>query len=62
MPKIDFKCPLCNHRFTRVVLRGEEGAASACPECGRSVKPEAQRPESLFDGIAGFSTLSKDTN
>lgn len=62
MPAVDFRCRHCHHRFTRVVLRGEETAAVPCPECGRRASPEALRVESLFDGIAGFSSLSKDTN
>jgi hypothetical protein len=45
-----------------VVLRGEEDRPANCPHCkAREVKP-AQGPESLFDGIAGFSSLAKDTS
>ncbi|MFH1983829.1 MAG: hypothetical protein ABIL58_18465 [Pseudomonadota bacterium] len=62
MPAVDFWCRFCNRRFTRVALLGDDDAPSRCPECGRPVPPEALRSKSLFDGIAGFSALSKDTN
>lgn len=62
MPKIDYTCPHCDRSFQRVVLRGEEDHPAVCPHCkARDVKP-AKGPESLFDGIASFSTLAKDTS
>jgi len=62
MPTVDFACPDCRRRFERVVLRGEQDEPSACPGCGRLVFPATVGVDPLFDGIAGFSRLSKDTN
>ena len=63
MPTIDYTCQHCGHRFTRVALRGEEAPPLPCPQCRT---PAAARPAkdaaSLFDGIAPFSSLAKDTN
>jgi hypothetical protein len=50
------------HRFTQTVMRGEENNSLPCPECDHTAMPDPVRPKSIFDGIAGFSTLSKDTN
>ncbi len=62
MPTIDYTCAHCGRSFQRVVLRGEEDRPATCPHCkARDAKP-AQGPESLFDGIAGFSSLAKDTS
>jgi len=62
MPTIDYTCPHCGRSFQRVVLRGEEGRPATCPHCkARDAKP-SKGAESLFDGIAGFSSLAKDTS
>ena len=62
MPNVEYHCRQCGRTFQRVVLRGEENRPAACPHCkARDAKP-AKVAESLFDGIASFSTLAKDTN
>lgn len=62
MPTCDYHCRLCDHRFTRVVMRGEACPAAPCPVCGQPVAPTPLRSTPLFDGIAGFSDLARDTN
>ncbi|MEJ2641118.1 MAG: zinc ribbon domain-containing protein [Desulfosarcinaceae bacterium] len=62
MPSIDYTCPQCGHRFKRVVMRGDPVEAAPCPECGRSAVKPGKGPETLFEGIAGFSKLAGDTN
>ena len=62
MPAIEYTCRHCMHRFTQTVMRGEENNSLPCPECDHTAMPDPVRPKSIFDGIAGFSTLSKDTN
>ena len=62
MPKVDYICPRCCHRFERVVLRGEKIDPAPCPRCqAPRVKP-SRGPAGLFDGIAPFSRLNTDTN
>ena len=62
MPTIDYSCPCCGHSFKRVTLRGEMPPPAVCPRCkAPDVKP-LQGPAGLFDGIAPFSDLAKDTN
>jgi putative FmdB family regulatory protein len=62
MPIIEYKCPHCGHSFNRMILKGDEPGSETCPECHRGkVKPPTQYPR-LFEGIANFSTLAKDTN
>ncbi len=63
MPKIEFRCKTCGHSFERLVLRGDEQKTFPCPECGEKekIKP-APGAESLFEGIASFSSLAGDTN
>jgi len=62
MPSIEFKCRECGHAFSRVALRGEAARVIVCPQCRRKTAHPAKPPESLFNGISSFSTLSKDTN
>lgn len=63
MPKIEYQCKSCGHRFERLVLRGGEKKTFSCPECNEkeNVKP-VPSAESLFDGISNFSALAGDTN
>lgn len=62
MPTIEYNCTHCGRSFQRVVFRGEEDRPVTCPHCkARDAKP-VKGPESLFDGIASFSTLAKDTS
>lgn len=62
MPTVEYRCPQCRHVFSRVVLRGDEDLPVACPACAAAgVRPD-KGPASLFEGIANFSRLAKDTN
>ncbi|MEJ2158338.1 MAG: hypothetical protein P8X96_23675 [Desulfobacteraceae bacterium] len=62
MPTVEYKCPRCEHAFKRTILKGNVAGSAACPKCHHDkVKPATQSPR-LFDGIASFSTLAKDTN
>jgi putative FmdB family regulatory protein len=62
MPNIEYHCRHCGHTFQQVVLRGEEKQPATCPRCKARDAQPAKSAESLFDGIASFSTLAKDTN
>ncbi len=62
MPTIEYTCQHCGHRFTRVALRGEEIPPLPCPQCRTPDARPAKDAASLFDGIAPFSSLAKDTN
>ncbi len=63
MPTTEYVCLECGHRFSRLFLRGEPAVAANCPECGTVAGVEPSRGASgLFDGIANFSDLAKDTN
>ena len=62
MPTIDYTCQDCGHRFSRVVLRGEEAGPQPCPECRTPDARPAKKATGLFDGIASFSSLASDTN
>ena len=62
MPTIEYKCRECDQTFSRVVLRGDENQPAACPTCQGKTALPTSAPESLFNGISSFSTLSKDTN
>ena len=62
MPTSEFKCRRCGHTFQRLTLKGDDGIKVPCPKCHcRDVKPAMQSPR-LFDGIAAFSSLAKDTD
>jgi putative FmdB family regulatory protein len=62
MPTIEYQCLNCGHVFNRTVLKGDAPGSAACPKCHRGkAKPSTQSPR-LFEGIASFSTLAKDTN
>jgi putative FmdB family regulatory protein len=62
MPTIEYKCQHCGHAFNRTILKGDEPGSEPCPKCHHEkVKPSMQSP-GLFEGIANFSTLGKDTN
>jgi putative FmdB family regulatory protein len=62
MPTIEYKCHHCGHAFKRTIMKGDETGSENCSECHRGkVKPSTQSP-GLFEGIANFSTLAKDTN
>lgn len=62
MPTIEYKCPHCGLAFNRTILKGEEPGSETCPQCRHGeVNPATQSPR-LFEGIASFSTLAKDTN
>lgn len=62
MPTIDVTCQHCGHSFKRIVLRGEAIQAVVCPACDSEDAKSAPGPNSLFDGIAPFSSLGADTN
>lgn len=62
MPKIEYRCPQCGHRFEQLAFRGEEPRFTRCPECRSDTAERVDAPEPVFDGIAGFSSLAKDTN
>ena len=62
MPSIEYTCQDCSHEFRAVVLRGEEDAPARCPKCHSRRVRRAVSAKSLFDGIAGFSDLARDTN
>ena len=62
MPTIDYQCPDCGHHFKRVVMRGDPVRPIACPRCPREAIAPVRESEALFEGIAGFSDLAKDTN
>ena len=62
MPSIEYTCLACGCEFRTVVFRGEEDAPANCPNCGKRQARRAVAAKSLFDGIAGFSDLAKDTN
>jgi len=59
---IDYTCGRCQHAFRRLVLRGEEEGLAVCPQCKDPHAIPTRAPTGLFDGIAPFSSLSKDTN
>ena len=61
MPTIEYKCQHCGHAFNRMTLEGDEPGRATCPKCQTKVKPAMQSPR-LFQGMASFSTLAKDTN
>ncbi|MBI9086332.1 MAG: zinc ribbon domain-containing protein [Desulfobacterales bacterium] len=62
MPTVEYQCPQCDHRFSRVALRGEAEPPAKCPNCGAVDVTAFRGASSLFDGIANFSDLAKDTN
>ncbi len=62
MPTLDYTCPACKHTFKRVVLRGDEDRKTPCPNCRHKIVVPSETSASLFNGIANFSELSKDTN
>ena len=62
MPTIDYTCPGCGHGFQRVILMGETPPPATCPRCKAPEVPPVRRSAGLFDGIAPFSGLAKDTN
>lgn len=63
MPKIEYRCPQCGNRFEQLIFRGDPSPRIArCPRCKRDTAERIDAPEPVFDGIAGFSTLAKDTN
>ncbi|MEZ4529132.1 MAG: FmdB family zinc ribbon protein [Desulfobacterales bacterium] len=62
MPKLEYTCPKCGHSFQQLVFRGDEAQPVLCPKCGTSEVRSAKTPAGLFDGIASFSSLSRDTN
>jgi hypothetical protein len=59
---IDYTCRNCRHTFSRLVLRGEEEGPAVCPQCRNPRVLPTRASAGLFDGIASFSSLSKDTN
>ncbi|MGE0086595.1 MAG: zinc ribbon domain-containing protein [Desulfococcaceae bacterium] len=62
MPKIEYTCQKCAHSFQILVFRGDEAEPVFCPKCGSREVASAKSPTGLFDGIASFSSLSKDRN
>jgi len=62
MPTVDYTCQHCGHAFERVVLRGEEAHPVVCPQCKAREAIPKRGYTGLFDGIASFSSLGKDTN
>ena len=62
MPTVEYKCRHCGHAFSRTILKGDDPCSETCPKCHHGkVKPATQSPR-LFEEIASFSTLAKDTN
>ena len=43
-------------------MRGDRVEPATCPNCGLTAVPPVRGPDALFEGIAGFSDLAKDTN
>jgi hypothetical protein len=62
MPSIDSLCKDCGHAFTRLVFKGDDTLETVCPCCGSGSIKTQPISESLFDGIASISSLSKDVN
>ena len=62
MPTAEYRCPQCDHRFSRTILRGEAATPARCPHCGKADVIARQPASGLFDGIANFSDLAKDTS
>ena len=62
MPSVDFVCKDCGHTFTRLVFKGDDTSETVCPRCGSGSIKTQSISESLFDGIASSSSLSKDVN
>ena len=62
MPSVDFLCKDCGHAFTRLVFKGDDTLGTVCPCCGSGSIKTQPISESLFDGIASGSSLSKDVN
>ena len=62
MPTIEYHCAKCAHTFERVVFRGDEEQPGPCPKCKSTEVKPSLKAESLFNGIAHFSSLAKDTN
>jgi len=61
MPTVEYQCRECGKAFSRVVLRGEEKKLAVCPLCRRKTARPLNPKPGLFNGIANFSNLSKDT-
>ncbi|MFZ0610823.1 MAG: zinc ribbon domain-containing protein [Desulfobacterales bacterium] len=62
MPSVEFICSACGHTFSRVVFKGDDTPGTVCPRCGSDRIRTSPTSESLFDGIASFSSLSTDVN
>ena len=62
MSKIEYHCNACDTWFERVVLRGAERTVPDCPSCRSRRVQIAPSSRSLFNGIANFSTLARDTH
>ena len=60
MPKIEYQCPQCRHRFEKLVFRGDEPRFARCPECDNAEAERIEGQEPVFKGISSF--LAKDTN
>ena len=62
MPSVEFNCSACGHAFNRVVFKGDDTQGTVCPRCGSDRVESSPAAESLFDGIASFSSLATDVN
>lgn len=62
MPSEDYLCKDCGQTFTRLVFKGDDTSGTACPCCGSGSIQTQPISESLFDGIASISSLSKDAD
>ena len=62
MPQVAYQCRQCGEHFRRVVFLGDEQIRPKCPVCGTAEVKMETAADSLFEGIASFSSLARDRN
>lgn len=62
MPRHEYYCKGCDYTFARLLYLGDDESKVECPKCQNKQLHKLPSAPGLFEGIANFSSLAKDSS